>query len=106
MSVEVRGDRDATIDLLAQALERYDAEHPGSQVVIYRQNSVSVRVRIVDPGFASSSRAERHEAVWRYFEGLPEEVQSEISLLLPLTPEELPRSFANLEFDHPVPSGL
>jgi hypothetical protein len=106
MAISVRGKSDDSIDQVVKALEDYDAQHPGAEIVVYRQNSVSIRVRIIDPGFAASSRAERHETVWRYIERLPEDVQSQISLLLPLTPEEVERSFANFEFDHPVPSSL
>lgn len=37
---------------------------------------------------------------------LSEDQQSEISLLLLLTPEEAEISFANDEFDNPIPSQL
>jgi stress-induced morphogen len=76
------------------------------EIEVYRQNSVSLRVRIVDPDFAGVSRADRHEIVWRYLEKLPESVQSQVSLLLALTPDETKVSFANYEFDHPIPSSL
>jgi hypothetical protein len=81
-------------------------QHPRAQIEAYRQNSVSIRVRIIDPDFAGISRAERHEIVWRFLETLSDDVQSQMSLLILLTPEELPTSIANLEFDNPIPSSL
>jgi hypothetical protein len=72
----------------------------------YRQNPFSLRARIIDPDFAGVGLAERHDAVWRLLEGLPEESQSQMSVLLLLTPEETAQSMANLEFDHPTPSDL
>jgi hypothetical protein len=89
-----------------QALAKYRSEHPDAQVDAYRQNSVSLRARIVDPDFHGIDRADRHEIVWRHIATLPEEVQSEVTMLLLLTPEETKTSFANLEFDHPLPSML
>jgi hypothetical protein len=89
-----------------QALRDYENQHPDAQIEAYRQNSVSIRVRIIDPDFAGISRAERHEIVWRFLEPLPDDVQSQMSLLILLTPEELPTSIANLEFDNPIPSSL
>ncbi len=106
MSVSLRGKNDNSIGQVLQALGKYGAQHPDAQIEAYRQNSVSIRVRIVDPDFAGIGRAERHEIIWRLLEGLPEEVQSQISLLLPLTPEETKLSFANFEFDNPIPSSL
>jgi len=37
---------------------------------------------------------------------LPEEVLSQISLLVLLTPAEMKKSLANFEFEHPVPSTI
>ncbi len=34
--------------------------------------SVAIRVRIIDPDFRGVSRAERHEAIWRVLEDLPD----------------------------------
>jgi hypothetical protein len=43
---------------------------------------------------------------WKYLGQLPEDVQSDISTLLLLAPEETKTSFANIEFDDPVPSEI
>jgi hypothetical protein len=67
---------------------------------------VSIRVRIVDPDFEGVSKSDRHDLVWEFVKRLPEEQQSEISVLLLLAPGELADSFANQEFDHPIPSKI
>ena|SRR5207249_1112699 len=104
MPVTLRGPSDSFTTEVLDALRNYESQHPDAQVEAYRRSSVSIHVRIVDPDFSGVSRAERHEIVWRFLEELPEEVQSQVSLLLLLTPEETKMSFANVEFDNPVPS--
>jgi stress-induced morphogen len=106
MPVSIRGTGDRSIDSVADALSKYEQQHPAARIDVYRQNSVSIRVRIVDQDFDGTSRADRHEIVWRFLAGLPEKVQSQVSLLLTLTPKEIKTSFANLEFDNPIPSSL
>lgn len=106
MATRVTKARDADLDRLAGALARYKTDHPTARITAYRQGSVSLRARIIDPDFAGVDRGQRHEAVWRLIEGLPEDVQSQLSVLLLLTPEEAERSFANVDFDHPIPSDL
>jgi stress-induced morphogen len=106
MPIAVRGKGDSFTDQVVDALESYESQHPGAEIEAYRRNSVSIRVRIVDPDFSGISRAERHEIVWRFLEKLPEEVQSQVSLLLLLTPEETKSSIANSEFENPIPSSL
>jgi stress-induced morphogen len=96
--------KDEVLKQVETVLEKYKADHPNAQTKAYRQNSVSVRVRIVDPEFAGTSKFHRHDAVWPYFEQLPEEIANEISMLLLLTPGERPKSLANREFDDPLPS--
>lgn len=106
MTVSLRGKTDSALGHVYQALKAYHYLHPEATIHTYRQNAVAIRVRIVDPAFAGISRADRHELVWKYIEGLPEDVQSQMSLVIPLTPEELDTSLANLEFDNPLPSTL
>jgi len=106
MPIAIRGTSDSSIEQVARALSRYELLHREAQIEVYRQNSESIRVRIIDPDFAETSRADRHEIVWRFFEDLPERVQSQVSLLIALTPEETDSSLANFEFDNPIPSGL
>jgi len=106
MAVKIRGESDEIIHQFVQALERYQAAHPKAKIEIYRQNHVSLRVRIIDPDFKGIAVVDRHDLVWKLFEDLPEEVQWELSVLLLLTPQETKTSFANMEFDHPVASTL
>jgi len=105
--VTIRGKNiDDCLQAVADALAEYEKQHPKASVEVYRQNSASVRARIVDPDFDGVSKADRHDAVWAFVKDLPEEQQAEISLLLLLVPGELKMSFASYEFDHPVPSQL
>ena len=101
MAITVRGESNDTIDRVAAALANYQHRHFAARIEIHRQNSVAIYIRVIDPDLAPISRADRHELLWKSLEKLPEEDQSQISLLLALTPEETARSFANLEFDHP-----
>ena len=89
-----------------KVMAKYESQHPRAEFEGYRQNSVSIRIRIVDPDFAGVSRTDRHNAVWRVLDELPEEIQSHLSTILLLTPDEKKKSFANSEFDDPIPSKL
>jgi len=107
MSINIpRGQSDEIIEHIIESLRAYEADHPNAQIDLYRQNKVSVRVRIIDPDFASQDRIERHEYVWKYLDSLDEESQSDITSLILLTPDETKKSFANFEFEDPVPSRI
>jgi hypothetical protein len=101
-----RGMTDQVLEQIKRCLETYLKDHASAEISLYRQNSVSVRVRIIDPQFDRMSRADRSDLVWNYFDSLSDEVQSDISMLVLLTPSEVRRSMANLEFEDPVPSLL
>jgi stress-induced morphogen len=102
----LRGTSDSVIDRMIEALQAYESDHRNAQIDIYRQNSVSVRVRIIDPDFAGQTKIERSKEAWKYLNSLPDEVQSDLSTLILLTPDETRKSFANFEFEDPVPSSL
>jgi hypothetical protein len=107
MAVKLRVQRpDHVLRQIVRTLDAYEKEHPNADIEAYRHNSVSVRIRILDPNFKGKSRSEREEAVWKALDHLPEDVIAEISLLLLLTPEEARKSFASTEFDDPIPSRL
>jgi stress-induced morphogen len=107
MSINIpRGGADETVERILKALAVYQKDHPQAQIDLYRQNSVSVRVRIIDPEFRGQEKPQRSRLVWKYLGQLQEDVQSDISTLLLLAPEETKMSFANFEFDDPVPSQL
>jgi hypothetical protein len=97
---------DPYLKQIVRALGQYNEAHPKALIEAYRQNSVSVRLRVIDSDFKGMSRTQREEEVWAALEQLPEDVAAEISLLLLLTPEEAKRSFASIEFDDPIPSKL
>lgn len=103
---EIRGTADAALQAVAASISSYEQDHPQAEAVLYRQNSVSIRVRIIDPDLQGVEEADRHDLIWNLFAGLSEDIQSQITLLLLLTPDETAMSFANYEFDHPVPTGL
>lgn len=75
-------------------------------VLAYRYNSASIRIRIIDERFRGMSRVERDRIVDPLLETLPEETQADITILLLLAPEETDASLMNLEFEHPAPSRL
>jgi hypothetical protein len=107
MAIKIaRGNGDAVIEQIMDVLRQYEVDHPKAEIDLYRQNPVSVRARIVDPDFKGRGKPERSRLAWRYLEKLPDEVQSDISMVLLLTPDEKKLSFANFEFEDPVPSEL
>ena len=63
-------------------------------------------MRIIDPEFAGRGKPQRSQHVWRYFDQLPDEVQGDLRTVLLITPDETKKSFANFEFDDPIPSKL
>ena len=101
-----RNTSDTIIEQFTQALRAYEADHPDARIDLYRQNPVSVRVRIVDPDFAGRSKIDRSKEVWKYLNSLSDEIQSDLSALILLTTEETSKSIANLEFEDPIPSSL
>lgn len=107
MSINIpRGKTDAVIDRIIEALRAYKADHPNARIDLYRQNPVSVRVRIIDPDFAGRSKIDRSKEVWKYLNSSSDEIQSDLSALILLTTEETRKSIANLEFEDPIPSSL
>ncbi|MDW8244800.1 MAG: hypothetical protein RMJ88_16450 [Thermogemmata sp.] len=107
MAVRVRrGKADKAVKQLVQALEKYQQDHPKAKIDLYRHSRFSVRIRVIDPGFAKVNLGERSSRVWKYFDDLPDEVVSDITMLLLLTPKELKTSLGNVEFEHPTPLEL
>ncbi len=107
MAVNIpRGQSDDVIDKITEVLNQYNADHLQARIDLYRQNSVSVRIRIIDTSFAGQAKPHRSQQVWHYLGKLSDDVQSDISTVLLLTPDETKNSFANFEFDDPIPSKL
>lgn len=103
MAVEVRGARDEILDAIVRELESYRADHPDARVATYRQGPFSVRVRIVDPGFAKMRHADRYDLIWAYFGRLTEDEQGDVHQCVLLAPDEVETSLGNFEFEHPSP---
>lgn len=72
----------------------------------YRYSEASIRIRIIDPRFAGRNLVERERMVQPLIRELPEEVQSDIMVLLTLAPGEENKSMMNYEFEHPSRSGI
>lgn len=107
MPVKVRNKKlDPVLRQISKSLEQYAAGHPSAAIEVYRYDNVSVRIRIIDSSFKAMSRGQREDDLWTLLHQLPEEVVSEISLVLLLTPAEAKRSFASIEFDDPIPSRI
>src|SRR5262249_21971387 len=97
MSINIaRGESDGVIERFIESLRAYEADHPKARIDLYRH----------DPDFAGQTKVDRSKEVWKYLNRLPDEVQSDLSALILLAPEETKTSFANLEFEDPVPAGL
>ena len=101
-----RGRSDKIVKRLAAALMEYEKQNPAAEISLYRHNSVSVRIRIIDPSFQKLDRPDRHAKVWSFLENLPDEAEGDISMLALMTPNEVANSVANVEFDNPIPSKL
>jgi hypothetical protein len=107
MAIRVfRAKADRTIKKIITALERYQAAHPDAEMDVYRQNPVSIRIRVIDRVVRGQDASQRQAAFWTHLEDLPEDTRGDISMLVLLTPEERQTSFANMEFEDPVPSTL
>ena len=101
-----RGRKDSVLEKIAAALAAYERDHPGAQTSYYRQNSTSVRIRVIDAEFSELSKADRGRIVWPYLRGLAEKVQGDITVLLLLSPDEAEKSLGNHDFENPRPSRL
>ena len=101
-----RGKSDNILERIIAVLCTYRNDHPRAAIDLYRQNSVSVKIRIIDEAFGGMNRPERSDHVWEYLASLSEDDQNEIGSVILLTPDEAERSIANFEFENPVLSKL
>jgi hypothetical protein len=88
---------------IARALAR---NFPPEAIKIYRYNSASIRVRVIDERFLGRSIVDRENEVLPLIRQLPEDIQAQITVLLLLAPSETAESFMNVEFEDPTPSRL
>ena len=99
-------EEDRYVKQIRETLAAYKEKHPEASVNAYRQNSASVRVRVIDPDFNGMDRVDRDTLIRTYLVAMPEDVRSEISMLVLVTPKETKTSLANQEFEHPTRSRL
>jgi hypothetical protein len=93
---------DEAVEQIAAALEAYEKAHKGSECFVYRYNPAAIRVKIVDATFHGWSKGERHDYARGFLSRLPEDVLSQISILLCLEPGE--SALLDLEFHDPAPT--
>lgn len=93
---------DSVVKLIREVLSAYQTTHKSAHIDVYRLNSVSVRIRIIDPKFKGMSLAQRDDIVWEHLNQLPDRALAEISLVLLFSPDEARHSLASLEFDEPI----
>lgn len=76
----------------------------------YRQNSASIRVRVIDERFEGMDRDEREAIVMPHIMALPKRTREDILLIIMLAPGELQtpgvHRLTNHEFEHPLTSNL
>jgi hypothetical protein len=84
-------------------ISHYLPDHPRAQIDVYRYNDNSIRIRILDPSFAKVSRPRRTDHILAVLERLPDELVSQIEMILPLAPKEAKDSASNDEFEYPSP---
>ena len=97
---------DAQVQQVEGILAEFGKSFPNARIKVRRQNSVSIRVRIIDPDYEGIDRVDREPPVWKLLKTLPEDIFTNITMLLLLTPKEAESSLANLEFNDPIPSRL
>jgi hypothetical protein len=98
-----RGRGDASLRAIKTALRSYVNDYPGAVAEAYRYNAASIRIRVVDERFAKQPFDRRHDELWEFLnDRIPDEVMSEISFLIPVTPAERERDLSSVEFDHPT----
>src|SRR5258706_9886648 len=66
MATISRGASDEFVERIKAALDEYERQHAGATAELYRQNTASIRIRIVDKRFAKMSKSQRHDEVWDF----------------------------------------
>jgi len=51
MAIIIRGSSDEGLLSIQQTLLPYDEQYPEATIELYRRNSISIRIRVVDPSF-------------------------------------------------------
>lgn len=87
---------DEALESVANVLDEFEQAHSAAESYVYRYNPASIRVKIVDSVFHGRSKGERHDYALRFLDRLPDDVMSQVSVLLCLEPGET--SMMDLEF--------
>jgi len=95
---------DDAVESVANVLGEFEQTHSSAESYVYRYNPAAIRVKIVDPVFHGRSKGERHDYALRFLDRLPDEVMSQVSVLLCLEPGE--SSMLDLEFVDPTRAQL
>jgi stress-induced morphogen len=98
MGISIHGTPDPLTERIRDAVRSYTDAHPSAEALVYRYSPVSVRVRVVDPGFRGKSRSERHNQIWPLLHPLDEDTLGDLTMLLLITPEERETSIADRDF--------
>src|SRR5690606_13021916 len=104
MGIKIKEKSDDCLEDVAASLRRFEEDHPGADIVLYRYNPASIRVRIISTKFQGMNLDDRHEYALKYLDSLDEETFNDISVLLCLVPGE--HSMMDLEFENPSTSML
>ncbi|MEX1041691.1 MAG: hypothetical protein WDZ51_13715 [Pirellulaceae bacterium] len=99
MGVKIRMKPDSGLEEVARALREFEQDHPGTDIVLYRYNPVSIRMKIVSEKFKGMSRSQRHDYAMSYLKDLDPETYADLSLLVCLIPGE--GSMMDYEFEDP-----
>lgn len=87
--------------------EHFLPRRPGAQLDVYRYNSASIRIRVIDLEYASKDLTERDDDIWEVFKKyVDRDTVSQISVILLLAPDETISSAMNRDFENPTPSRL
>lgn len=101
------GKADAALRAVRQRLDDYQAAYPAAETELYRSNPACIRVRVVDKRFARMPITDRHDHLWDFLRaGLADDVMSQISVLLAVTPAQAKQDNYRLNFDDPIPARL
>jgi acyl-CoA thioesterase len=102
--VKILKQNDADVERIADALRAFEKSHIRAECTVYRYNPASIRIKIVDSVFNGRDKGSRHDYAMKHLGKLPDDVLSQISILLCLIPGE--SSLMSLEFSDPSTSRL
>src|SRR5207244_950501 len=84
--------------------EKYLPRHPKAEFSVFRSSPANVHIRILDPDVRGVDIPERDDMAWEVLDELPDEVVSDISVVLLLPPEDRDAYELSREFDTPTRS--